>query len=76
MPHFRLLKAESADDRETWDTDSPDQKVALLDFGRQLGAVLSLDGDAAPDYLMQSRTHEANFADSKKVEVYIVRSDD
>ncbi len=75
MPHYRLLKADSADSQETWDADSPDQKAALLDFGQQLGVVLSLNGDAAPDYLMQSRTHEVNFAASKKVPVYLVKSE-
>ena len=76
MPHYRLLKADSVDPRETWETDSPDQKAALLDFGRQLGGViLSLNGDAAPDYLMQSRTHEVNFAASENLPVYLVKSE-
>jgi hypothetical protein len=75
MPHFRLLKADSPDDRETRDADCPDQTAALLEFGRQLGVELSLNGDAASDYLMQSRTlQEVNFAASKKLPVYVVRS--
>ena len=76
MSHYRLLKADSADSQETWDADSPNQKAALLDFGQQLGVVLSLSCDAAPDYLMQFRTYdEVNFDNSKKVPVYLVKSE-
>jgi hypothetical protein len=57
-----------------WETDSPSQMAALQDFGRRLNIALSLDGDATPDYLLQSRTHEANFSASEKVPVYLVRS--
>ena len=75
MPHYRLLKAVSADSQETWNANKPDQKAALLDFEQQLGVALSLSGDAAPDYLMQSRTYdEVNFANSEKVPVYLVKS--
>jgi len=76
MPHYRLLKAQSADPRDMWETDSPNQLAALRDFERRLNIALSLNGDAAPDYLLQSRTHEANFSASEKVPVYLVRSED
>ena len=75
MPHYRLVKAVPADAPETWETDSPNQEAALLEFGEQLGVALSFNGDAAPHYLMQSRTDEVNFAASEKVPVYLVRSE-
>ena len=74
MPHYRLLKADSADSRGICETDKPDQEAALLDFEQQLGVPLSLNGDeaAAPDYLMQSRTNQPDFSDSEKLPVYCV----
>ncbi len=73
MPHYRLLRADSANSLDTWETDSPDQEAALLDFGQQLGVALSLNGDAAPDYLMQSRTNQPDFSASDKLPVYCIR---
>jgi len=74
MPHYRLLKAVSADSREMLEVDSQSAEAALLDFGLQLGTTLSFSGDAAPDYIMQSRMKgEANFANSKNIDVYLHR---
>jgi hypothetical protein len=72
MPHYRLLKAGSADPRDMWETDSPNQLAALRDFERRLKIILSLIGEAEPDYLLQSRTGQGNFA-AEKVPVHIVR---
>jgi len=74
MPHYRLLKAVSADSREILEVDSQSAEAALLDFGRQLGTTLSFSGAAAPDYIMQSRMKgEVNFTNSKNIDVFLRR---
>ncbi len=75
MAHYRLSRADSVGSEGQLNADAKDDRTALLDFGRQLGDVtLSLNCDAAPDYLMQSRTNdEVDFANSEKVGVCLVR---
>ena len=77
MVHYRLSKADSVGSEDQLHTDAQNEKEALLNFGRQLEVTLSLNCDAAPDYLMQSRTYdEMNFANSVGVGVCRVRLED
>jgi hypothetical protein len=69
--HFRLRK--TAAHNESWECDQPSVEMALLDFGHQLRSVLALEGDVV-GFLMESRSHDAaNFTNSAKVPVYVLK---
>ena len=71
--HYRLTRADSVDGQDALEVDATSPEGALLDFGRQLGAKLSLNGDAAPDYLLQSRPGDQAQFNPAITEIYLVR---
>ena len=84
MVHYRLSKADSVGSEGQLYADAQNEKEALLNFEGQLKVnlsesevTLSLNCDAGPDYVMQSRTYdEVNFANSERVDVCRVRLED
>ena len=74
MPHFRLRKADAADDRESLECDRATVEGALRHFGQRLGAELSLKGDAFAYVLQQRGYDDAGAGFEGATPVYVVNA--
>ena len=71
MAIYKLLRISN---KETFQEECRDREHALAVFGRRLGATLSLDGPAAPDFMMGRIGGSVEWGKLLEYPVFIVRA--